>query len=293
MMNNLEIKDDKVEEIVRRALDPQVPVDERDREASVKTLNEKIESLKDALRNLDNVDKTLDDRKIVLEHKIDNNDDEKAETDKKIRRLEEQIESEKIDREDKSNPIVRRLLSAKEERTALDDLTVGFQKEEKDIDETKEKNSSLKDDIEDQIKRIEEAKEKINTKIVSDKMQQTADKAKEKAERNTSHERDPFLVILESFFKRYQNIQERDKMLQEAMKNETANQEKLESRYAVSGTEAGDTIKEKETEEKKEKDDVCVSVVITDRHHTSQDSDSGRIRSLLQGRGDRKDKGET
>ena len=308
MMNNLEIKDDKVEEIVRRALDPQVPVDERDRETSVRTLNEKIEELKEALLNLDNEDKTLDDRKIVLEHKIDNNDDEKAETDKKIRRLEEQIESEKIDTEDKSNPIVRRLLSAKEERTALDDLTVGYQKEEKDIDETKEKNSSLKDDIEDQIKRIEEAKEKINTKIAYDKMQQTADKAKEKAERNTSHERDPFLVILESFFKRYQNIQERDRMLQEAMKNETANQEKLESRYAVSGTEAGDTIKENETEEKKEKDDVCVSVVITDKLSDttqvkiltpeefvafSKEDETGKIKERLESEKDLADKDRT
>jgi hypothetical protein len=264
-VNNLEIKDDKVEDIVRRALDPQVPVDERDRETSVRTLNDKIEELKEALQNLDNEDKTLDDRKIVLEHKIDSNDDEKAETFRKIRRFEEQIESEKIDREDRSNPIVRRLLSAKEERAALDDLTLSYQQEEKDIDETKEKNSSLKDDIEDQIKRIEEAKEKINTKIVSDKVQQTADKAKEKAERNTSHERDPFLVILESFFKRYQNIQERDKMLAEAIKAELINQKKLESRYAVRGTEEGDTIKEKLTEEKKENDDVCVSVVITDK----------------------------
>jgi len=139
MVNNLEIKDDNVENIVRRALDPQVPVDERDRETSVRTLNEKIEELKEALQNLDNEDKTLDDRKIVLEHKIDNNDDEKAETFRKIRRFEEQIESEKIDREDRSNPIVRRLLSAKEERAALDDLTLSYQQEEKDIDETKEK----------------------------------------------------------------------------------------------------------------------------------------------------------
>ena len=308
MMNNLEIKDDKVENIVKRALDPQVPVDERDRETSVRTLNEKIEELKEALQNLDNENKTLDDRKIVLEHKIDNNDDEKAETDKKIRRLEEQIESEKIDREDKSNPIVRRLLSAKEERTALDDLTVGFQKEEKDIDETKEKNASLKDDIEDQIQRIEEAKEKINTKIASDKMQQTADKAKEKAERNTSHERDPFLVILESFFKRYQNIQERDRMLAEAAKNESANQEKLESRYAVNVTEAGDTIKENQREEKKEKDDVCVSVVITDKLSDttqvkiltpeefvafSKEEETGKIKERLESEKDFADKDKT
>lgn len=273
MQNNLELNEnDKfVEDIIKRSSDTNSPMDERDREIYIKTLNAKLEELNSTLDKLSNSDKELDSEKIILDSRIDDNDDEKAETDKKIKRLEEQIASEKIDREDKSNPIVRRLNSAIEERAALDDMTETYQDKQKQIDENKDKNESERSEIKEQIKKIENAKQSINDKILGNNVENASKRGKEMAERNTSHERDPFLVLLDSLFKRYQNVKGRNSLIEEAQKKSLSDQEKLDARYAVSSAKGDTSIAENNTEQKQEKeqDDICVSVIITDKEKNS------------------------
>lgn len=266
MQNNLEINESQklVENIIKKASDKNVPIDERDRESHIKTLNARLQELQDALKKIEESEKEYDDKKANLDKKIDNTDDDKAETDKKIKRLEEQIALENIDKEDKSNPIVKRLNSALEEREALNEMTDSYQNESKKLDEEKENNTSTKNEIMDEIKVIEKAKTNINNKMLSNKVEQASKNAKEKAERNTSHERDPFLVLLDSFFKRLHNIRERDKMIADAQNGEATNQDKIESRYSVK--ESGDDIiVENSKPEEKENNDACVSLVISDK----------------------------
>jgi len=268
-MSNLALseKDKIVDDIIKRASDANAPMDERDRDASIKTLNEKLSELKESLKNIETSNSDLDHQKTDKEVKLDETDDEKAEIDKKIKRLEEQISSENIDREDKSNPVVRRLNSAIEERTALNDISESYQNDITKIEENKDKNESEKDAINDKIREIEQAKSDINSKLLSNKLEDAADKAIEKAERNTSHEKDPFLVLLESLFKRYQNVKERNRLIEDAQKKELENQDKTESRYAVSDNGGDSKInvnEDNQPEKDKNEDDICVSVIITD-----------------------------
>lgn len=265
MQNNLEINESAkvVEDIIKRASDANSPIDERDRETLIKTLNARLQELQDSLKQIEDSDKDLDDKKSNLDNKIDITDDEKAETDKKIKRLEGQIALENIDKEDKSNPLVKRLNSALDERAALDEMTDSYQDESNKIDADKDKNESEKDNIKNEIKAIETAKTNINNKILINKVEHASKTAQEKASRNTSHEKDPFLVLLDSLFKRIENIKERDRLIEDAVKGESVNQDKLEARYNITESD-GNIIVENTKPEATEKNDACVSLVISD-----------------------------
>lgn len=268
--NSLEkgIGDEIINDIIKRASDLESPMDERDRELNVKTLNEKLSELRRTIEKLNGQISKSDEKRRSLDEKIDEADDDKLEADKKIQKLENKITADGIDKKDTSNPIVRRLNSVISERESLEELSNLYAKEGEGIDSDKKEAEEKIEKLKEWIVEVEKAKEDINAKMQKAKEDEAVRHAKDKAKGNTSREDDPLLLLLDSFIKRNENIRERSRLVAEAQKTEMNNEEKLEARYSSQpiGDSTIKTIKENEEQTAPISDDnndlPCVSLVV-------------------------------
>ncbi len=260
--NNLEIKNNEetVENIMKKVSDPDYSIDEKEKVKFIRSLNQRLQELQNAIDSVNKDNEEIDRKRNSLEKNMNDIDDDKAEADKKIKKLSKQIETEKIDIEDKSNPIVKRLNSLIEEREAIEEQSQKYQEDGNELDEKKEKNDDKIEKLKEEIERVTTIKNDLKSKSIKEKVEEAEKKAQDRAK--TSHEHDPFIVLFDSLLKRHENIKERDKLVEDATSAETRIQEEIESDNAIS---SGDNeIVENETSTK-EKDGICISVVITDK----------------------------
>ena len=266
--NNLEIKgevnyDEAMKDIEKKASSG-VPFDEKEREESFAVLNGKIAELRKDLDSLEGDYKKWEERRAALDEKIDGIDNEKVETDLKIKKLKDQIKAEKISLSDSANPLVRRLISAEDDKKALLEMSENYKKESKSLTaEGKDREKDI-DILRDRIEDVEDVKKKINENILKFKAEEATKKARERVRNNTSHERDPFLIIFDSVFMRRRNAKERDKLVDEAKAEENRIIQGVEERSKVDDeTVKGEepTITEEERKEVKD-DGSCFSIVI-------------------------------
>ncbi|MBR2098040.1 MAG: DUF4099 domain-containing protein [Prevotella sp.] len=266
--NNLEIKgeknyDEAIREI-REKVSSGAPFDEKEREESFTAINGKITDLRKDLDSLEGDYKKWEERRAALDAKIDGIDNEKVETDLKIKKLREQIRAEKVSLSDSANPLVRRLNSAVDDKKALQEMSDTYKQESKGLlAEGKDRENDI-DILKDRMDELEDIKKKINDSIMKFKAEEATKKAREKVRNNTSHERDPFLVLFDSIFMRRRNSKERDKLVDEAKAEENRIIQGIETR---SKGEQEDTKGEEtvitEEERKEVKDDgSCFSIVV-------------------------------
>lgn len=261
--NSLEFNgnDKMIDEVIKHAMDPLSPMDDIDRERAVKILNERMEVIKTSISQFEKEKEDLMAKREALDGKLDATDDEKAEADSKIIRLEAEIRQEGIDLNDASHPLVRRLNSAKEERSALEDLSVKYQSDSRVLEERKTENDETLENLSSEMRQIEKAKELISQKMVDFKKNEAEHHAKERAKGITGGEQNPFLILFDSLIVRHHNEKERKRQVDEALKKELTNQQKIEARYSVKDANAGIIEEEKVSP----KDETCFSVITSEK----------------------------
>lgn len=259
-----EVNYDEAMKDIEKKASSGVPFDEKEREESFAVLNGKIAELRKDLDSLEGDYKKWEERRAALDEKIDGIDNEKVETDLKIKKLKDQIKAEKISLSDSANPLVRRLTSAEDDKKALLEMSENYKKESKSLTaEGKDREKDI-DILRDRIEDVEDVKKKINENILKFKAEEATKKARERVRNNTSHERDPFLIIFDSVFMRRRNTKERDKLVDEAKAEENRIIQGVEERSKVDNeTVKGEepTITEEERKEVKD-DGSCFSIVI-------------------------------
>ena len=259
-----EVNYDEAMKDIEKKASSGVPFDEKEREESFAVLNGKIAELRKDLDSLEGDYKKWEERRAALDEKIDGIDNEKVETDLKIKKLKDQIKAEKISLSDSANPLVRRLISAEDDKKALLEMSENYKKESKSLTaEGKDREKDI-DILRDRIEDVEDVKKKINENILKFKAEEATKKARERVRNNTSHERDPFLIIFDSVFMRRRNAKERDKLVDEAKAEENRIIQGVEERSKVDDeTVKGEepTITEEERKEVKD-DGSCFSIVI-------------------------------
>lgn len=259
-----EVNYDEAMKDIEKKASSGIPFDEKEREESFAVLNGKIAELRKDLDSLEGDYKKWEERRAALDEKIDGIDNEKVETDLKIKKLKDQIKAEKISLSDSANPLVRRLTSAEDDKKALLEMSEGYKKESKSLTaEGKDREKDI-DILRDRIEDVEDVKKKINENILKFKAEEATKKARERVRNNTSHERDPFLIIFDSVFMRRRNTKERDKLVDEAKAEENRIIQGVEERSKVDDeTVKGEepTITEEERKEVKD-DGSCFSIVI-------------------------------
>lgn len=259
-----EVNYDEAMKDIEKKASSGIPFDEKEREESFAVLNGKIAELRKDLDSLEGDYKKWEERRAALDEKIDGIDNEKVETDLKIKKLKDQIKAEKISLSDSANPLVRRLTSAEDDKKALLEMSENYKKESKSLTaEGKDREKDI-DILRDRIEDVEDVKKKINENILKFKAEEATKKARERVRNNTSHERDPFLIIFDSVFMRRRNTKERDKLVDEAKAEENRIIQGVEERSKVDDeTVKGEepTITEEERKEVKD-DGSCFSIVI-------------------------------
>lgn len=259
-----EVNYDEAMKDIEKKASSGIPFDEKEREESFAVLNGKIAELRKDLDSLEGDYKKWEERRAALDEKIDGIDNEKVETDLKIKKLKDQIKAEKISLSDSANPLIRRLTSAEDDKKALLEMSEGYKKESKSLTaEGKDREKDI-DILRDRIEDVEDVKKKINENILKFKAEEATKKARERVRNNTSHERDPFLIIFDSVFMRRRNTKERDKLVDEAKAEENRIIQGVEERSKVDDeTVKGEepTITEEERKEVKD-DGSCFSIVI-------------------------------
>lgn len=259
-----EVNYDEAMKDIEKKASSGIPFDEKEREESFAVLNGKIAELRKDLDSLEGDYKKWEERRAALDEKIDGIDNEKVETDLKIKKLKDQIKAEKISLSDSANPLIRRLTSAEDDKKALLEMSENYKKESKSLTaEGKDREKDI-DILRDRIEDVEDVKKKINENILKFKAEEATKKARERVRNNTSHERDPFLIIFDSVFMRRRNTKERDKLVDEAKAEENRIIQGVEERSKVDDeTVKGEepTITEEERKEVKD-DGSCFSIVI-------------------------------
>lgn len=268
--NNLKIKgenpqnyDEAIKEI-REKVSSGAPFSEKEREESFTVLNAKLAEVRKVLESLEKDYKKWEERRAALDKKIDGLDNDKAETDLKINRLKDQIKAEKISMSDGANPLVRRLNSAMEDKEALQEMADACKRESKSLRaEGKDREADIRV-VWDKVDELEGVKKDINNNILKYKADEAAKKAKERVWNNTSHERDPFLVLFDSIFMRRHNLKERDKLVDEVKAEENKIIQGVETRSKVEqeDTKEEETVIKEEDRKNVKNDGSCFSIVV-------------------------------